>query len=162
MCLLSGRVQYVSEKGCLAVPWALKTFLAYLQEVHFTVHANHSCLRWLPSMSEPSKRLMPWRLRLAEFDFNVKYKKGRSDVHAHALSWFNTVGETPPDIENKNPCFMTEKIPLVDPSSKAEHVFDDEDKLILKLLIAQSTNTDSFQQIECFSLHELLLKPTHR
>ena len=64
------------EKECLAVVWALGTLRPYLQGEAFIVHSDQASLRWLMEISEPSGRLMRWRLRLSEFDFVVKYKEG--------------------------------------------------------------------------------------
>ena len=58
----------------------------YLVFEKFTVHTDHHSLRWLFNISEPSGRLTRWRLLLAEFDFDIAYKTGPSNVHADALS----------------------------------------------------------------------------
>ncbi|CAN8070297.1 unnamed protein product [Agarophyton chilense] len=76
----------VSEKECLAVVWALSTLRPYLMGVHFTVYTDHASLRWLLNTADPSGRLMRWRLRLAEFDFEVVYKKRVQNTQADALS----------------------------------------------------------------------------
>ena len=52
----------------------------------FVVHTDHASLHWLLTIDDPSGRLMRWRLRLAEFDFEVKYKKGKENAQADALS----------------------------------------------------------------------------
>ncbi|CAN8062284.1 unnamed protein product [Agarophyton chilense] len=98
----------VSEKECLAVVWALTTLRPYLQGERFTVNTDHSSLRWLLSITDPSGRLTRWRLRLSEFDFEVKYKKGLADVQADALSRLKTLGETQGEIDEEIPCFYTE------------------------------------------------------
>ena len=73
--LRSAELNYsVTEKECLAVVWALDTLRPYLHGEYFTVNTDHSSLRWLMEVAEPSGRLMRWRLRLSEFNFVVKYK----------------------------------------------------------------------------------------
>lgn len=65
-----------AERECLAVVWALQTLRPYLSFERFAVHTDHSALRWLFNIAEPSGKLMRWRLRLAEFDFDIQYKTG--------------------------------------------------------------------------------------
>lgn len=42
-----------------------------------TLHGftDHIKIHWLLNMSEPSRRLIRWRLRLSEFDFVIQYKE---------------------------------------------------------------------------------------
>ena len=88
-----------SEKECLAVVWALQTLRPYLAFERFTVYTDHNALRWLFNIAEPSGRLMRWRLRLAEFDFEIQHKKGRLNTQADALSRLKTDAETVYDPE---------------------------------------------------------------
>lgn len=55
--------------------WALQTLRPYLMGANFTITTDHAALRWLMSITEPSRRLMRWRLWLAEFEFDFTYKK---------------------------------------------------------------------------------------
>ena len=57
-------------------------------------------------IAEPSGRLMRWRIRLSEFDFQVEYKKSKLNTQADALSRLATDGETTDDIDDDIPCFM--------------------------------------------------------
>lgn len=79
-----------TEKECLSVVWALLTLRPYLLGEHFIVHFDHDCLRWLMNVTDPSRRLLRRRLRLSDFDFDVRYKKGTSNAVADALSRLNT------------------------------------------------------------------------
>ena len=96
----------VSERECLAVVWAMTTLRPYLQGHHFVVHTDHASLRWLLSVNDPSGRLMRWRLRLSEFDFDVEHKKGKANTQADALSRLTTLGETALDVDDEIPCFL--------------------------------------------------------
>ena len=62
----------------------------------FVVHTNLASFHWILTIEYLSGRLMRWRLRLTEFDFEVKYKKGKSNVQADALSRLDTAAETVP------------------------------------------------------------------
>ena len=108
------------ERECLGVVWALKTLRAYLLYEEFTVHTDHSALRWLLTIQEPSGRLMRWRLRLAEYNFQIKYKTGTTNVHADALSRLRTNAETVQDDWDEIPSFLLED----DPSDVNENNHD--------------------------------------
>ncbi|CDF36784.1 unnamed protein product [Chondrus crispus] len=84
----------VSEKECLAVIWAVQTLGPYLYGEHFVVHTDYASLRQLMNVTDPSGRLIRWRLRLSEFDFEIKYKKGKANSQADALSRLRTAEET--------------------------------------------------------------------
>lgn len=157
----------VSEKECLAVIWALKTLRPYLYGEHFVVHTDHASLRWLMNVSDPSGRLIRWSLRLSEFDFEVKYKKGRINTQADALSRLETKGETSEDIDEDIPCFIAEhglthqsmksvmeqKISDSDPDSDEEDVegYGNCDELL-----ALEGGTDSLEHFEAVKPEELL------
>ena len=96
------------ERECLAVVWTLKTLRPYLLYEKFTVHTDHAALRWLLTIEEPSGRLMRWRLRLCEYTFTVKYKKGKANVHGDALSRLRTRAETVADDWDEIPSFLME------------------------------------------------------
>lgn len=101
----------VSEKECLAVVWALTTLRPYLLFEDFIVHTDHASLRWLMNVSDPSGRLIRWRLRLSEFKFQIQYKKGICNSQADALSRLGTRGGTEVDAEEDEiPCFQLEDI----------------------------------------------------
>ena len=105
--LIDAELNYsVSEQECLAVVWALTTLRPYLQGENFIVHTDHSSLRWLMNINDPSGRLMRWRLRLSEFDFEVQYKKGKANTQADALSRLQTLGETTASVDDAIPCFI--------------------------------------------------------
>ena len=87
-----------SERECLAVIWAVQILRPYLEGRHFTVYTDHSALRWMFHLADASNRLARWRLRLLEFDFDVKYRKGSENTVADAISRLPTFGHTPIDL----------------------------------------------------------------
>ena len=89
-----------TERECLAVVWALQTLRPYLLYEEFTVFTDHDSLTWLYNVTEPSGKLTRWRLRLAEFHFAIKYRKGADNHHADALSRLLTGSPTVNDDEN--------------------------------------------------------------
>ena len=120
--LNSAELNYsTTEKECLAVVWALGTLRPYLQGESFIVHSDQASLRWLLEVSEPSGRLMRWRLRLSEFDFAVKYKKGTANTQADALSRLPTTGYTSVEVDEEIPCFTTEEPNTAQESPTGSH-----------------------------------------
>lgn len=74
------------EKELLAIVWAVKNFRPYLYGRRFTIYTDHRPLAWLNSIKEPNSKLTRWKLRLAEFDYDIVYKNGKQNCVADALS----------------------------------------------------------------------------
>ena len=53
---------------------------------------------------------MRWLLRLSEFNFEVRYKKGKLNTQADALSRLLTLGETMEELDEYLPWFVIEDI----------------------------------------------------
>jgi len=83
-----------SKRECLGLVWAVLHLRHYVEGNHFTVRTDHECLSWIYRLTTASGRLLRWRLRLAEFDFDVKYKKGASHHLPDALSRLPSTGKT--------------------------------------------------------------------
>ena len=75
----------VREKKALAIIFACETFRPYLYGSKFIIYTDHQSLQWLMKATYPA-RLVRWALRLAEYDFEIKYKKGEENTNADALS----------------------------------------------------------------------------
>ena len=60
------------------------------------------------NITDPSGRLLRWRLRLSEFDFAINYKKGSRNLHADAMSRLSTLGETTVERDYEIPCYTVE------------------------------------------------------
>jgi hypothetical protein len=74
------------EKELLAIVWGCKYFRQYLYGRTFTVVTDHRPLTWIFSVKDPSSRLLRWRLKLEEYQYEVVYKKGSNNTNADALS----------------------------------------------------------------------------
>ena len=74
------------DRELLAVIFATKQFRSYLYGHRFVLYTDHSALRWLLNLKDPSSRLTRWSLRLAEFDYEIIHKPGKKMPHADALS----------------------------------------------------------------------------
>ena len=75
-----------TEKELLAIIWATKHFRPYLYGKKFKIVTDHKPLIWLFNVKDPSSRLMRWRLKLEEYNYEVLYKEGKQNTNADALS----------------------------------------------------------------------------
>lgn len=69
----------VIEKEMLAVIWACKHFRPYLYGKKFIIKTDHKPLQWLFSIKDPNSKLIRWRLKLSEYDYEIQYKKGKTN-----------------------------------------------------------------------------------
>lgn len=74
------------EKECLAIVFSVEHFRSYIYGREFTLVTDHKPLVWMHSVKDPTSRLLRWRLRLAEYEYKVVYKAGKTNVNADALS----------------------------------------------------------------------------
>ena len=75
----------VREKEALAIKWSCEVFKPFIIGTHFVVETDHQSLQWLMNAKIPA-RLVRWALALSEFDFEIKYRQGKFNQNADALS----------------------------------------------------------------------------
>lgn len=74
------------ERELLAIVWAAQHFRPYLYGKRFRIYTDHRPLTYIFSISNPSSRLMRFRLKLEEYEYEVVYKPGKANTNADALS----------------------------------------------------------------------------
>ena len=75
-----------TEKEFLAVLYAVHQFRPYVYGKEFVLVSDHEPLRWIDSLKDPGQRLIRWRLKLRDYEYTFKYKPGKLNTNADALS----------------------------------------------------------------------------
>ncbi|CAF1141832.1 unnamed protein product, partial [Brachionus calyciflorus] len=75
----------IREKEALAILWACQEFRSFVIGTRFVVETDHHSLQWLMKAKAPL-RLVRWALKLSEYDFEIRYRKGKDNVVADYLS----------------------------------------------------------------------------
>ena len=76
----------ISELEALAVVWALKKFRAYLLGHEAVVYTDHAAMRSLLATPNPSGKLAGWGIMIEEISPEIRYRAGRVNHNADALS----------------------------------------------------------------------------
>jgi hypothetical protein len=59
----------------------------------FTVVTDHRPLTWIMNVKDPGSRLLRWRIKLEEYDYDVMNRKGALNTNADALSTISLTAE---------------------------------------------------------------------
>ena len=75
-----------TEKECLSVVHFTTEYRHYLLGRKFDIISDHRPLQWLKSIKHPTGRLGRWAIKMAEFDYTIKYRPGRKHENADGMS----------------------------------------------------------------------------
>ena len=74
------------ELELAAIRWALSNMKSFLYGVPFVLYTDHNPLVWMTNMAKQNARIMRTWCELAEYDFSIRYRPGRENTLADALS----------------------------------------------------------------------------
>ena len=97
-----------TEKECLAVVWSILTLRPYLYGSAINLRTDHEALRWVLNLADSSGRLARWRLRLAEYDYELKYRPGIKHQLADGVSRLRTDGGDTEPVDDEVSCFVVQ------------------------------------------------------
>ena len=85
---LSDRFQTLStyEKEMLAILMAIKKWESYLVDRHFVIKTDHQSLKYLLEQRVTTPTQQAWVAKLMQYDYEIRYKQGKENVAADALS----------------------------------------------------------------------------
>ena len=93
------------ERELLAIIYATDKFRYYLYGKKFTIITDHNPLVYLNNITLSSERLTRWRLKLAEYDFDIVYRKGKANANADAMSRVESTESQEPINDNLDTLF---------------------------------------------------------
>ena len=76
----------VTRRELLAIVDSMKHFHHYLYGKHFVTRTDHAALQWLRKLKEPEGQLARWIARVDQYDFEIRYRPGKTHHNADALS----------------------------------------------------------------------------
>jgi hypothetical protein len=81
----------VYDKELYALVRALETWQHYLWPKEFVIHSDHEALKYLKGQAKLNRRHAKWVEFIETFPYIMKYKKGKDNVVADALSRWNVL-----------------------------------------------------------------------
>jgi len=62
---------YTAMEELLAIVWGMRYFRPYLHGRKFTVVTDHKPLTWIMNVKDPRSRLLRWRIKLEEYEYEI-------------------------------------------------------------------------------------------
>lgn len=83
----------IIEKECYAIIYALKQFLPFIYVTEVTIRTDHKPLEGLWKNKDTSSRILKWAMKIQDMNIQIKYKSGRANRNADALSRIRNIRE---------------------------------------------------------------------
>jgi len=83
---------FATEIEALGVVWAVTYSRSYLEGAEFVVRCDHRALLSVLTCMSPNAQINRWRLRLSEYNYEIRHKPGKDHKVADALSRLPTKG----------------------------------------------------------------------
>ncbi len=77
---------HTTDLECLAIIWSVKHFHKYLINKPFKIFTDHSTLKSLQKISEPTRRKARWIMKLQQYNYIIKHRSGKKNQNADVLS----------------------------------------------------------------------------
>eukprot|EP00624_Nannochloropsis_granulata_P001058 evm.model.NODE_1477_length_24586_cov_22.484747.9 len=75
-----------THKEALAIRWGVEKFRPYLYGAKFTIFTDHKALEHIHKAKDSTGQLFRWSLFLQDYDFDIKFRPGKSNINADVLS----------------------------------------------------------------------------
>ena len=157
-----------TEKECLAVVWAIKKLRPYLEGYSFKVITDHSALKWLRNLKEPTGRLARWALEMQQWDFEIEHRKGAMHHVPDALSrGFETAEEEVAAFEMIRDRWYLERVEDVKKFPKKFASWKVEDEMLYRykreeLLDPVTNDEEGWKLVVPEEYRERILRDAHR
>ena len=129
---------------CLAVVFAVNHFRPYLIGRKFTIYTDARSLIWLFSLKDPASQLYRWRLKLSEFDYEIKYKPGTLNRVADCLSRINVLQRANDESRSKNESLTEAELTEEEPEGENENFTETEPTEEEKIIIFKELHDGPF------------------
>ena len=83
---LTEKNYHTTDLECLAIIWSVQHFHKYLINKPFKIFTDHSALKSLQKITEPTGRRARWIMELQQYNFVIEHRSGKKNQNADALS----------------------------------------------------------------------------
>lgn len=93
--------------------WSILTLRPYLYGDTFTLRTHHNAVKWILNLADSVGRLTRWRLRSAEYEYDVEYHPRVKHQLADGVFRLRRteIQNDEMDVDDKVPVFITERSP---------------------------------------------------